>query len=133
MASKKRSSRPSRGSRKYSRRSRSSRPRRRHHGNVAPTHRLLNGRGPYYYEHDVELNILFDLLRARHSRKLPRPGDSVVYDRAYKKLGDEGFIRWVQTHPHHTSLMDDHYALTEAGREAVRLYKAFMKGIGTRR
>jgi len=132
MTSKKRRSR---ASRRTSRGSRGA-SRLRYGNTKSETDRLLSGRGPYYYEHDVDMRILLDLQlphrgRGKRFRTAPYPGSNVVYDRAYKKLDDAGFIRWVQAHPQHTSLSDDHYVLTDKGREAVKLYDAFMKRIAT--
>ena len=122
MASKK--SRSSRSSRS-TRRSRGAR-----HGDAVD--RLLSGHGPYYYENDRELLVLLDVARPHGRRKLPQPQDSVVYDKTYAAMDDRGFIRWVQVHPAHTSLADDHYELTDKGREAVAAYKAFVKRIAGR-
>lgn len=119
---------------KSKRRSRKSRSSRRRFGNASTTHRFLSGRGPYY-ANDTELDVLLDVAKPhwtqqsghvpKHPRKLPHHGDSVVYDRAYKQLSNDGFIRWVQVDPRHSSLSMDHYALTDKGHQAVRTWKVW--------
>jgi len=94
--------------------------------------RLLSGKGPYYGGHDTDLEILLDVAKPRAKRNGHiAPGMSVVYDRHYKSLSDDGFIRWVQVHAHHQSLADDHYVLTDKGKKAVEVYRDYVRRIGT--
>ena len=90
--------------------------------------RLLSGRGPYYYEHDIDMKILLDAERgARGGRS------SVVVEEHENALFRAGFLKWTQVHPDHQSLGQDHYELTDKGRQAVELYKNFVRSIGGRR
>ena len=80
---------------------------------------------------NLDVEVLLDLARPWRTRKLPPPGTSVVYDRHYSDLEHEGFLHWVQTHPHHTSLTDDHYELTPRGHARVASYRQWMTNLGT--
>ena len=81
----------------------------------------------------IEVDVLLDLARPWRSRKLPPPGASVVYDRHYSDLEHEGFLQWVQVHPHHQSMSDDHYELTRAGHARVTAYRQWLKNLATPR
>lgn len=66
-----------------------------------------------------ELEVLLDVSREPLRRKLPAPGDSVVYDRSYQKLSSLGLIARYEAHPG-TQSFADYYVLTPAGKETLR-------------
>lgn len=85
--------------------------------------RLLSGRGPYFYEHDIDLNLLRDIAKAPGSRKLPPPSHSVVHDGHYTALARAGFIHWKQD----GGLSLDRYELTPKGKRAIETYRAWIE------
>jgi hypothetical protein len=87
--------------------------------------RLLSGQGPYYYEHDTDLKILQDVARPYGTRRFG-PSKNIVFERHFVALADAGFIRWVQAHPVHTSLADDHYVLTSKGERALKVHREWV-------
>ena len=68
------------------------------------------------------------LLKCRADRfhwakpRLPSPGTSVVFDRAYASLATQGFIRWHQVDPVYQSMADDHYVPTDRGALVIRAW-----------
>jgi hypothetical protein len=88
--------------------------------------RLLSGNGPYYYDNDTDLKILQDVARPYGTRRFG-PSKNIVFERHFASLSDAGFIRWVQVHPHHTSLADDHYVLTPKGERALKVHRDWVQ------
>ena len=88
--------------------------------------------GPFRYDNDRDLEILLDVERPLRSRNpYMQPQDSVVYDRHYAILSKYGYIKWVQVHEHHQTLGQDHYELTDKGREALDEYRRWSKRMAT--
>lgn len=56
-----------------------------------------------------EWQVLRDCCKPPIERKLPRPGDSLVFDEIYRRLSDMRLIRWQQQDPYRQSMADDHY------------------------
>jgi hypothetical protein len=71
------------------------------------------------------LEVLLDLERPHRERVHPcPPGASPVYDRdGYARARERGLARWVQVCEHYQSLSEDHYVLTDDGREVLRRYR----------
>ena len=90
--------------------------------------RLLSGEGPYYYDNDTDLKILQDVARPYGTRRFG-PSKNNVFERHFEALSDVGFIRWVQVHPVHTSLSDDHYVLTPKGKRALEVHREWVKRV----
>jgi hypothetical protein len=91
--------------------------------------RLLSGEGPYYYEHDRQMNILIDLARPRGKRKLPPPTHNLVFDRAYDELAKEGFVHWVYETPDVQTLGLDRYELTPKGKRAIKVHDEWVQRV----
>lgn len=66
-----------------------------------------------------EMELLSELSLEPIRRRVPGPGDSVVYDRSYNELLRRGLIKIHETQPGFRSL-SDYYVLTSAGKEALR-------------
>ena len=73
--------------------------------------------------YDRDREVLQDLARypgdKRIRRRLTNSGNLVI-DRTLQELSTKGLVEWVQVHPHHQSLADDHYEITQAGLAVLR-------------
>lgn len=67
---------------------------------------------------------MLDILLGK--RKLPRPGDSVVYDRAYSALAQGGVIHWPRD-IHHPGSLSDSYVITDKGLDLLREYRVHLR------
>jgi hypothetical protein len=66
-----------------------------------------------------DLELLSGLAEPPMRRRIPGPGDSVVYDRSYQELARRGLIVLRQDQPGMRSFAD-HYVLTPLGKETLR-------------
>lgn len=96
-----------------------------------------NGKGPGgipWPLDDRRWEVLRALRKPPIERRIPYPGDSVVYDRLYRELSDGKYIYWHRKNPDVSSLTDDHYRLTVRGKAALDDYTMMARGLaGTRR
>jgi hypothetical protein len=84
-------------------------------------YQAASARGEAYGLDVYDIEILHDVTRkhGNGSRRLPPPGFSLVYDRHYSKLKKLGLIRWVQVDPVYASMGDDHYVLSDTGKQVL--------------
>ena len=78
----------------------------------------LRARAKAYGLTEKDLEVLGDVSRRFGNRKLPFPGASVVYDRSYAKLSNEGLIQLNRYSPGYSSY-SDHFIITAEGRRVL--------------
>lgn len=82
---------------------------------------------------DERYALLRELRKPPIERRVPHPGDSVVFDRRYRELKDGGFIYW-HRESENVSSFHDHYRLTARGKALLDDYAMMARGLaGTRR
>jgi hypothetical protein len=77
---------------------------------------------------ELDVEVLSDTWVSPIKRKF-YPGKNVPVDRAYKNLAALGFIKWTQAHPHQTSLSDDRYLVTNAGRDVLHIVQGAARAL----
>lgn len=76
---------------------------------------------------EQEALLLKELLKPHVQRRIVGPNISVPFERAYKRMAQEGLVEWTPKNPGFASL-GDWWEITDKGRNALKLYQRVMSG-----